>query len=54
MTTSVLVVDDSMLVRKQVGSALKSHGYDVIEAVDGADALEKLTGNPSTKLIVST
>jgi len=50
--TSVLVVDDSMLVRKQVGSALKSQGYNVVEAVDGADALEKLAGNPDTKLIV--
>jgi two-component system chemotaxis response regulator CheY len=52
MATSVLVVDDSMMVRKQVGSALKGQGYDVIEAVDGADALEKLAGNPDTKLIV--
>jgi two-component system chemotaxis response regulator CheY len=52
MATSVLVVDDSMMVRKQVGSALKGQGYDVIEAVDGCDALEKLAGNPDTKLIV--
>lgn len=52
MASSVLVVDDSMLVRRQVGAALKGHGYDVVEAVDGFDALEKLAGNPETKLIV--
>jgi two-component system, chemotaxis family, chemotaxis protein CheY len=48
----VLVVDDSMLVRRQVGTALKGQGYEVVEAVDGFDALEKLTGNPDTRLIV--
>ena len=52
MSTSVLVVDDSMMVRKQVGAALKGQGYDVVEAVDGADALEKIAGNPNVRLIV--
>jgi len=52
MPSSVLVVDDSMMVRKQVGAALKSQGYDVVEAVDGIDALEKLASNPDTRLIV--
>ena len=52
MASNVLVVDDSMMVRKQVGAALKSHGYNVVEAVDGLDALEKLTSNPDTRLIV--
>jgi len=46
------VVDDSMMVRKQVGAALKGQGYNVVEAVDGMDALEKLDGNPDTRLIV--
>jgi two-component system, chemotaxis family, chemotaxis protein CheY len=52
MASSVLVVDDSMLVRRQVGAALKGEGYEVVEAVDGFDALEKLAGNPGTRLIV--
>ena len=52
MSASVLVVDDSMMVRKQVGAALKGQGYNVVEAVDGMDALEKLDGNPETRLIV--
>ncbi len=52
MTTSVLVIDDSLMVRRQVGVTLKGIGYTVIEAVDGVDALQKLDDNPHTNLIV--
>jgi two-component system, chemotaxis family, chemotaxis protein CheY len=52
MTTSVLVVDDSLLVRKQVSAALKAIGYMMLEAVDGIEALAQLDANPSTRLIV--
>ena len=52
MTTSILVIDDSMMVRKQVGNALKTQGYAVVEAVDGVDALSKLESNPATRLVV--
>jgi two-component system chemotaxis response regulator CheY len=52
MTTTVLVIDDSLMVRRQVGGALRSLGYAVIEAVDGIDALEKLEESPDTHLIV--
>jgi len=52
MTTSILVIDDSMLVRKQVGNALKAQGYAIVEAVDGVDALDKLDSNPDTRLVV--
>lgn len=38
---TVLVVDDSASVRKSLGDYLKQHGYLVIEAEDGADALLK-------------
>jgi len=40
MTARVMVIDDSMLVRRQVSAALKAPGYLVTEAVDGVDALE--------------
>ena len=47
MTKSVMVIDDSLLVRRQVGNALKGLGYTVVEAVDGLDALEKLEAQSS-------
>jgi len=37
-----LVLDDSLTARKIVKEALESMGFDVIEATDGQDALEKL------------
>jgi two-component system, chemotaxis family, chemotaxis protein CheY len=52
MTASILIVDDSMMVRKQVGNALKAQGYAIVEAVDGLDALEKLEANPDTRMVV--
>jgi twitching motility two-component system response regulator PilH len=38
----VLVVDDSSMVLEMVSAHLKQHGMDVVEAHDGADAVEKL------------
>lgn len=38
----ILTVDDSGSVRALVSQALRSAGYDVVEAVDGADALDKV------------
>ena len=38
----VLVVDDSPMVLEMVSAHLKQHGLEVIEAHDGADAVEKL------------
>jgi two-component system, chemotaxis family, chemotaxis protein CheY len=52
MTASILVIDDSMMVRKQVGNALKTQGYTVVEAVDGVDALSKLDSHPDMRLVV--
>lgn len=39
--TSILAVDDSASIRQMVTFTLKSAGYNVTEAVDGQDALEK-------------
>jgi PleD family two-component response regulator len=47
----VLEVDDSATVRKVLHATLAEAGYDVVEVVDGADALEKLTGAPVDVLV---
>lgn len=40
----VLVVDDSLSVRKYAGMLLKANGFSVVTAVNGQDALDKMTG----------
>ncbi len=42
MPKRVLVVDDSAMIRMQVKRALLAAGFEVSEAVDGLDALEKM------------
>lgn len=44
MAKSILAVDDSASIRQMVGFTLKSSGYEVVEAVDGMDGLEKAKG----------
>ncbi len=38
---SILAVDDSASMRQMVSFTLKNAGFNVVEAVDGQDALEK-------------
>ncbi len=44
MAKTVMIVDDSASLRQVVNIALKGAGYDVVEACDGRDALNKLDG----------
>ncbi|MFN7087309.1 MAG: response regulator [Burkholderiales bacterium] len=41
MAKTILAVDDSASIRSMVSFTLKSAGYEVVEAVDGVDGLEK-------------
>ncbi len=47
-----MVVDDSASIRMVVGIALRGAGYEVIEAKDGQDALNKMSGQ-KLHLIIS-
>jgi two-component system, chemotaxis family, chemotaxis protein CheY len=49
---SVLVIDDSLMVRRQVGGALRDVGYAVIEAVDGQDAVDQLEAGAQPKMVI--
>ncbi|MDQ8020996.1 response regulator [Uliginosibacterium sp. H1] len=46
MAKTVLTVDDSASIRQMVSFTLKGAGYDVVEAVDGMDGVEKAKGRP--------
>lgn len=45
MTKTILAIDDSASIRQMVSFTLKSAGYEVLEAVDGQDGLEKAKSN---------
>lgn len=40
--TRILVVDDSMFQRRIIGTPLKAEGYEISEAVNGRDGIEKI------------
>lgn len=44
MSKSILAVDDSASIRQMVSFTLKSAGYEITEAVDGMDGLDKAKG----------
>ena len=44
MSKTIMTVDDSASVRQMVAFTLKGAGYQVLEAGDGQDALNKLNG----------
>ncbi len=45
MSKTVLIVDDSVSMRQMVSFTLRDAGYEIVEAINGRDALSKLKGN---------
>ncbi|MDD6715342.1 MAG: response regulator transcription factor [Firmicutes bacterium] len=52
MAATILVVDDEKMLRKLVGDYLRRSGFEVIEAGDGLEALQKFEEHPETALII--
>ena len=52
MVKKVMVVDDSRTMRQQVGIVLTAAGYEVIEAEDGLDGLEKVQQTADLAMVI--
>ncbi|MGF1677071.1 MAG: response regulator [Rivularia sp. (in: cyanobacteria)] len=49
----VLVVDDAISLRQTISLTLQKYGYQVIQAQNGVEALEKLQHHPQIDLVIS-
>jgi CheY-like chemotaxis protein len=48
----VLVVEDDHLIREAIAEALDEEGFEVVEAANGREALEKLHAQPGASLVL--
>lgn len=53
MAKVIMTADDSASVRQMVTFTLKQGGYEVVEAVDGKDALQKLASNNKVDMLIT-
>ena len=51
MAKKILIVDDSVSIRKSVSFVLSNEGFEVIEAEDGLDGLKKSEANQCSLVI---
>lgn len=51
MSKKIMTVDDSASLRQMVNFTLSESGYEVVEAADGKEALEKMNTEPVDMLI---
>jgi two-component system, chemotaxis family, chemotaxis protein CheY len=52
MSAKILVVDDSSMIRREIGRALSEAGFTVLEAVDGVDATRKVALTRELRLVI--
>jgi two-component system, chemotaxis family, chemotaxis protein CheY len=52
MGKTILIIDDTEAIRMSVGFTLQEEGYEVVEAKNGQDALDKLKGPNKIDLIL--
>ena len=52
MTSTILLVDDEVKIRRALGAALRDEGYEVVEAAGGLDARRLLGQQPYDALVV--
>jgi two-component system chemotaxis response regulator CheY len=52
MGKKIIVIDDSDIVREQLGSSLRGAGYDVVEAADGVEGAELIKQSPDCALVI--
>lgn len=50
--TKILIVDDSATMRQQVKQALASTGFDIQEAADGQEGLQKIQGDAGIRVVI--
>lgn len=48
----VLVVDDSPTIRQQIGRALVDAGFEVVEATDGVDGIDKIESDRGIGIVI--
>ena len=53
MGKTVLIVDDSVSMRQMVSFTLTGAGYEVVEAGDGKEAVDKLNGGAKPNLVIT-
>lgn len=53
MAKKILIVDDSRTIRQQVTFTLSKGGYQVVEAEDGVQGIEKLRNEDGIAMVIS-
>ena len=52
MSKTIIVIDDSQVIREQVSIVLKQAGYDVVEAEDGMEGATAIRNHPNASLAI--